>query len=85
MHQLQWHRILNYLKNLIMKLSLKIPFFLIKKVKLTTIVIVSAFKKKNIINIIVKIVYNLIIVDFVRKVLIKKKILIDIFIKTIND
>ena len=68
-----------------MKLSLKIPFFLIKKVKLTTIVIVSAFKKKNIINIIVKIVYNLIIVDFVRKVLIKKKILIDIFIKTIND
>ena len=68
-----------------MKLSLKIPFFLIKKVKLTTIVIVSAFKKKNIINIIVKIVYNLIIVDFVLKVLIKKKILIDIFIKTIND
>lgn len=40
---------------------------------MTTILIVSAFKKKNIINIFVKIVYNLIIVDFVRKLLIKKK------------
>ena len=40
---------------------------------MTTVLIVSAFNKKNIINIFAKIVYNLIIVDFVRKLLIKNK------------
>ena len=78
MQQLQWHHILNYLKNLIMKLSFRIPcFFLLKIVILTTILIVSAFKKKNIINIFAKIVYTLIIIDFIFKLLITiKKILV---------
>ena len=61
-----------------MKLSFRIPcFFLLKIVILTTILIVSAFNKKNIINIFAKIVYTLIIIDFIFKLLITiKKILV---------